>query len=167
MDKAKGKALDIATYGKVGSMKRSAKAGATKALSASSKTVKKAGGRIKSGAIKTYKTATDTQTYANIGTKVTRLQRGAKALPSKSVKAMRSAGQSVAIYGMYTKDAVANAPRNAARTVKGAGETVAIKSMYAIDKGKSGLRKAQSKLNDAKEFGKRAKKAYDNGRTFG
>jgi hypothetical protein len=167
LDKAKGKALDIATYGKVGSMKRSAKAGATKALSASSKTVKKAGGRIKSGAIKTYKTATDTQTYANIGAKVTRLQRGAKALPSKSVKAMRSAGQSVAIYGMYAKDAVANAPRNAARAVKGAGETVAIKSMYAIDKGKSGLRKAQSKLNDAKEFGKRAKKAYDNGRTFG
>lgn len=167
LDKAKGKALDIATYGKVGSMKRSAKAGATKALSASSKTVKKAGGRIKSGAIKTYKTATDTQTYANIGANVTRLQRGAKALPSKSVKAMRSAGQSVAIYGMYTKDAVANAPRNAARAVKGAGETVAIKSMYAIDKGKSGLRKAQSKLNDAKEFDKRAKKAYDNGRTFG
>ena len=167
LDKAKGKALDIATYGKVGSMKRSAKAGATKALSTSSKTVKKAGGRIKSGAIKTYKTATDTQTYANIGAKVTRLQRGAKALPSKSVKAMRSAGQSVAIYGMYAKDAVANAPRNAARAVKGAGETVAIKSMYAIDKGKSGLRKAQSKLNDAKEFGKRAKKAYDNGRTFG
>lgn len=167
LDKAKGKALDIATYGKVGSMKRSAKAGATKALSVSSKTVKKAGGRIKSGVIKTYKTATDTQTYANIGAKVTRLQRGAKALPSKSVKAMRSAGQSVAIYGMYAKDAVANAPRNAARAVKGAGETVAIKSMYAIDKGKSGLRKAQSKLNDAKEFGKRAKKAYDNGRTFG
>lgn len=167
LDKAKGKALDIATYGKVGSMKRSAKAGATKALSTSSKTVKKAGGRIKSGAIKTYKTATDTQTYANIGAKVTRLQRGVKALPSKSVKAMRSAGQSVAIYEMYAKDAVANAPRNAARAVKGAGETVAIKSMYAIDKGKSGLRKAQSKLNDAKEFGKRAKKAYDNGRTFG
>lgn len=167
LDKAKGKALDIATYGKVGSMKRSAKAGATKALSTSSKTVKKAGGRIKSGAIKTYKTATDTQTYANIGAKVTRLQRGAKALPSKSVKAMRSAGQSVAIYGMYAKDAVANAPRNAAKAIKGAGETVAIKSMYAIDKGKSGLRKAQSKLNDAKEFGKRAKKAYDNGRTFG
>lgn len=167
LDKAKGKALDIATYGKVGSMKRSAKAGATKALSTSSKAVKKAGGRIKSGAIKTYKTATDTQTYANIGAKVTRLQRGAKALPSKSVKAMRSAGQSVAIYEMYAKDAVANAPRNAARAIKGAGETVAIKSMYAIDKGKSGLRKAQSKLNDAKEFGKRAKKAYDNGRTFG
>lgn len=167
LDKTKGKALDIATYGKVGSMKRSAKAGATKALSTSSKTVKKAGGRIKSGAIKTYKTATDTQTYANIGAKITRLQRGAKALPSKSVKAMRSAGQSVAIYGMYAKDAVANAPRNAAKAIKGAGETVAIKSMYVIDKGKSGLRKAQSKLNDAKEFGKRAKKAYDNGRTFG
>lgn len=167
LDKAKGKALDIATYGKVGSMKRSAKAGATKALSTSSKAVKKAGGRIKSGAIKTYKIATDTQTYANIGAKVARLQRGAKALPSKSVKAMRSAGQSVAIYGRYAKDAVANAPRNAARAIKGAGETVAIKSMYVFDKGKSGLRKAQSKLNDAKEFGKRAKKAYDNGRTFG
>ncbi len=55
---------------------------------------------------------------------------------------------------MYAKDAVANAPRNAAKAIKGAGETVAINGMLAIDKGKFGLRRAQSKLNDAKEFGK-------------
>ena len=167
LDKAKGKASDIATYGKVGSMKRNAKAGARKAISIGSASAKKAGGRIKSGAIKTYKTATNTQTYANVGAKVTRLQRGAKALPSKAVKGMKSAGQSAIIHGLYAKDAVVNAPRNAARAVRGAGETVAIKGMYVVDKGKEGLRKAQGKLNSANEFRKRAKKAYNTGRTFG
>lgn len=109
LNKAKGKASDIATYGKVGSMKRNAKA----------------------------------------------------------VKGMKSAGQSAIIHGLYAKDAVVNAPRNAARAVRGAGETVAIKGMYVVDKGKEGLRKAQGKLNSANEFRKRAKKAYNTGRTFG
>ena len=68
---------------------------------------------------------------------------------------------------MYAKDAVVNAPRNAARAVRGAGETVVIKGMYVVDKGKEGLRKAQGKLNSANEFRKRAKKAYNTGRTFG
>lgn len=47
LDKAKGKASDIATYGKVGSMKRNAKEN----LKTAGAGMKKAGGRIKSGAL--------------------------------------------------------------------------------------------------------------------
>lgn len=173
LDGAKLKASDIAKYGKVGSMKRNAqanlakgKAGLTKGASVASSTAKKAGGRIKSGAISTYKKASDIQTYANAGAAVTKFQRNVKAMPHNSKKGAVDRAETVAIKGMLAADAVKRAPRTAVKGVKSAGETVAIKSMLAVDKGKSGLRRAGNKLNEANDFRKRAKKAYDVGRTF-